>query len=104
MRVTTQRTVTETLEQPKSAAPERGRAWSWAALVGALVLWAAAFPTWGFSVALAPLTLLLSAVAWRRSPHDAIFRIGLGLNGLLVLGLLGEVVSVLIGESSIGWE
>jgi hypothetical protein len=96
--------VTETLEQPKAAAPEIGRGWSWAALAGALVLWAAAFPTWGFSVALAPLTLLLSVVAWRRCPHDAVFRIGLGLNGLLVLGLLEEVVSVLIGESSIGWE
>jgi hypothetical protein len=57
-------------------------------LAGALVLWAAAFPTWAFSVALAPLTLLLSVVAWRRSSHDAVFRIGLGLNGLLVLGLL----------------
>jgi hypothetical protein len=96
--------VTETLGQPESAVPDRGRGWSWAALAGALLLWAAAFPTWGFSVALAPLTLLLSAVAWRRSPHDAVFRIGLGLNGLLVLGLLGEVVSLLTGESSIGWE
>lgn len=78
--------------------------WSWAALAAALLLLAATLPTWGLSVVLAPLSLLLSAVAWRRSPRDAVFWIGLGLNGFLVLGLLGEVVSVLIGESSVGWE
>jgi hypothetical protein len=98
MRVTTHQMVAEPAEESK------GSGWSWAALAGALLLWAAAFPTWGLSVVLAPLTLLLSAVAWRRSSRDAVFWIGLGLNAFLVLGFLGEVVSVLIGESSVGWE
>jgi hypothetical protein len=38
----------------------------------------------------------LIAVAWRRSPHDALFWIGLALNGVLVLAFLGLVVSLLI--------
>lgn len=81
-----------------------GRSWSWAALGSALVVWAAGLPTWGLSVVLAPLTSILSIVAWRRSGHDGVFWAGLALNGLLLLGLLGEIVSILIGESSIGWE
>jgi hypothetical protein len=64
----------------------------------------AALPTWGLSVVLAPLTLCLSVLAWRRSRHDAVLWIGLALNGLLMLGLVGEIVSILIGESAIGWE
>lgn len=52
----------------------------------------------------APLTLLLSVAAWRRSRHDAVFWIGLALNLLLVLGLLGLIVSLLTGEASVGWE
>jgi hypothetical protein len=68
------------------------------------VVWLAALPTWGLSVVLAPLTLLLSVGAWRRSHHDSVFWIGLALNGLLMLGLLGLVVSLLTGEASVGWE
>jgi hypothetical protein len=78
------------------------RRWSWAALVAALVVWLAGLPTWGLSVVFAPLTLLLSMVAWRRSRHDVVFWIGLTLNLLLVLGLVGLVVSLLTGEASIG--
>jgi hypothetical protein len=58
----------------------------------------------GTAVVLAPVTVGLSVVAWRRSRCDAVFWIGLALNGLLILGLAGEIVSVLIGESSVGWE
>jgi len=90
------------LEQPIAMGNERR--WSWAALVGASVVWLAGLPTWGLSVVFAPLTLLLSVAAWRRSHHDAVFWIGLALNLLLVLGLLGLVVSLLTGEASIGWE
>jgi hypothetical protein len=78
--------------------------WSWSAFAAALVVWIAALPTFGLSVVLAPLTLLLSLVAWRRAPHDAVFWLGAVLNGLLALSLLGLIVAVLTGESSIGWE
>jgi hypothetical protein len=53
-------------------------------------------------VALAPLAVLPSVVAWRRCRHDAVLWIGLALNGLLLLGLASLIVSVLIGESSVG--
>jgi hypothetical protein len=78
--------------------------WSWAALVAAFAVWFAAFPTSGFSVVLAPLTLLVSLLAWRRARHDAVFWIGLGLNLLLALALVIEVAAVLTGEASVGWE
>ena len=81
-----------------------GRGWSWTALVAALVVWLAAIPTWGLSVVLAPVTAVLSVVAWWRSQHDAVFWIGVALNGLLMLGLLAELVSLLTGESSVDWE
>jgi hypothetical protein len=81
-----------------------GRGWAWAALVSAIVVWVAGLPTLGLSVVFAPLTLLLSLVAWRRSPHDVVFWIGLALNGLLMLVLVGEIVAVLTGEASIGWD
>jgi hypothetical protein len=81
-----------------------GRVWGWAALVAAIVVWIAGVPTLGLSLVVAPLTLLLSLVAWRRSPRDVVFWIGLALNGLLVLALVGEVVAVLTGEASIGWD
>jgi hypothetical protein len=68
------------------------------------VVWTAALPTWGLSVILAPLTLVLSIVAWRRAPHDAVFWIGASLNGLLIAAFFGEIVSVLTGEASIEWE
>jgi membrane protein implicated in regulation of membrane protease activity len=52
---------------------EEGRGWSWAAVVSAVVVWAAGLPTWGLSVVLAPLSSILSVVAWRRSRHDGVF-------------------------------
>jgi hypothetical protein len=78
--------------------------WSWVALGAALAVWLAAFPTFGISVVLAPLTIPLSLVAWRRAPHDAVFWIGVALNALLALGFLIEIVAVLTGEASVGWE
>jgi hypothetical protein len=81
-----------------------GRGWGWAALVAAIVVWIAGVPTLGLAVVFAPLTMLLSLVAWRRSPRDVVFWTGLALNGLLVLALVGEVVAVLTGEGSIGWD
>jgi hypothetical protein len=64
----------------------KGRRWSWAALIGALLLLAAATPTWGFSILLCPLTLALSAVAWFRAERDGLFWLGATINVLLVVG------------------
>ena len=93
----------EELRQPRTAAVS-GRGWSWAALVAALMIWAAGIPTFGLSVILSPLSFLLTGVAWYRSPHDAVFWIGFALNTLLAIGLLGIVVAVLTGEAGIGVE
>jgi hypothetical protein len=74
-----------------------GRPWSWAALIAAILVWALGVPTFGLSVLLAPVGALLIAVAWRRSPHDALLWIGLALNAVLVLALVGLVVSLMTG-------
>jgi hypothetical protein len=66
----------------------KGRRWSWAALIGALVLLAAATPTWGFSILLCPLTLALTGVAWFRSDRDGLFWLGATFNVLLVVGAI----------------
>jgi hypothetical protein len=66
----------------------KGRRWSWAALIGALLLLVAATPTWGFSILLCPLTLALSAVAWFRSDRDGFFWLGATFNVLLVVGAI----------------
>lgn len=87
-----------------TAAADGGRGWSWAALVGAVVLWLGAIPTFGLSVLLSPLSLLLTGVAWLRSAHDAVFWIGFGLNTVLTLGLLSFLVGLLIGDVGGGWE
>lgn len=63
----------------------KGRGWSWAALLGALVLLAATYPTWGLSIFLCPLPLALSAVAWFRSDRDGVFWLGVASNGLLLV-------------------
>jgi hypothetical protein len=76
----------------------KGRRWSWAALVGALLVWVGGLPTFGLSIFLSPLSILLSVVAWFRSPRDAVFWVGFALNALLLLGL----VSLFIGDW-FGW-
>jgi hypothetical protein len=93
------RNVTLTRQDTEQAANARG--WSWAALAAAFVVWMTTLPTWGLSVILSPITILLSGLAWRRSQHDAVFWIGLALNALLVLGFFGVVVSILTGEISV---
>jgi len=65
-------------------------------------VWASAVPTFGVSVVLSPLGALLTVVAWRRSPHDALFWIGAVLNGILILWLLVVVTSLATGEAAIG--
>ena len=79
----------------EDAAPRPGRPWSWAALIVAISLWTLGVPTFGLSVLLAPLGAVLVVVAWRRSPHDALFWIGFGLNAVMVLALVALVVGVL---------
>lgn len=83
---------------------EAGRGWSWAALGAAVGIWAAALPTWGVSVVLAPLGILLSIIASRRSRRDGLFWVGATLNGILAIELLAILVSLLIGDASIGFE
>ena len=77
------------------APPGGSRPWSWAALIAAISLWALGVPTFGLSVLLAPVGAVLVVVAWRRSPHDALFWIGFGLNAILVLALVAVVVGAL---------
>jgi hypothetical protein len=72
----------------------RGRGWSWAAFVAAVLIFAAFLPTWGFSLLLTPIAATLSIVAWFRSRRDGLFWTGVGLTGLLLLGFtkkLGEL-------------
>ncbi|HYZ76422.1 MAG TPA: hypothetical protein VE596_03515 [Gaiellaceae bacterium] len=78
-----------------------GRSWSWAALAAAIVLWASAVPAFGLSAVLSPVGALLTFVAWRRSPHDALFWVGVLLNAILVLTLLVLLVGLATGETAI---
>jgi hypothetical protein len=78
-----------------------GRSWSWAALAAAIVLWASAVPTFGLSAVLSPVGAMLVFVAWRRSPHDALFWVGVLLNAILVLTLLGLLVALATGDATI---
>ena len=70
----------------------------------ALLLCLLAVPSFGLIVFLAPLGMLLSAVAWRRAPHDGVFWIGLALNGLFLLGLVVVLAGVLTGDVGIGLD
>ena len=77
-------------------APTSGsRPWSWAALIAAISLWALGVATFGLSVLLAPVGAALVLIAWRRSPHDALFWIGFALNAILVLAFAALVVGAL---------
>jgi hypothetical protein len=50
---------------------------------------------------LSPVGATLTLVAWRRSPHDALFWAGVLLNAILVLTLLGLLVALATGETTI---
>jgi hypothetical protein len=78
-----------------------GRSWSWAALAAAIVIWALAVPTFGLAVVVSPIGALLAVVAWRRSPHDALFWIGVVLNAMLALALLVLVLALATGDTTI---
>jgi hypothetical protein len=82
--------------------PLRGRAWSWAALVFGLVLWAATLPTFGLSVFLCPISVALTGVAWYRDRRDLVFWIALAVNAQLALVLLGYAIGLLTGDVAIG--
>jgi hypothetical protein len=94
------------LEVRHSTVPARSerRRWSFAALVWAVAMDALSLPTFGLAVFLAPLGAALTAVAWRRAPHDGIFWVGATLNGLAVLGLLAILVGLLTGEVGVGLD
>jgi 4-amino-4-deoxy-L-arabinose transferase-like glycosyltransferase len=91
-------------EGATGSSPGEERSWSWAALGFAVGIWALSLPTFGLVVFLAPVGLLLSAVAWRRGPHDALFWSGFALNAMSGLSLLGFLIGVLTGDVGIGRE
>jgi hypothetical protein len=67
----------------------KGGGWSWAAVLGVVLLLAAMYGTWGLSIFLWPVTLGLSAVAWFRSDRDGLFWLGVASNALLALFTIG---------------
>jgi hypothetical protein len=87
-----------------AVAGTRRRRSSWAALLFAVAVWSLSIPTFGMSVLLAPIGLLLSAAAWRRASHDALFWVGLSLNAILVLSLVAMLIGLLTGDVAIGFE
>lgn len=91
-------------EMRVSTSPRERRQWSWAALLFAVVIGSLTIPTFGMTVFVAPIGVLLSAVAWRRAPQDALFWVGLALNMLWFLSLLGILLGLLTGDVSIGFE
>jgi hypothetical protein len=88
-----------------TATPSRlGRRWSWAALAWALAMSSLTLPTFGLGVVLAPVGAGLTAVAWRRAPHDGVFWVGATLNALALLGLLALLVGLVTGDVGIGLD
>jgi hypothetical protein len=83
---------------------ERGRGWTWPALVVGVLIFAATVPTWGFSIAFAPIGALLTLVAMRWSRRDGLFWVAFGFNAVNTLMLLSYVVAWLTGYLGIGWE
>jgi hypothetical protein len=85
-----------------------GRRWSWAALVWGATIQALNFITlglaFGFTAFLAPGGAVLTAVAWRRAPHDNVLWVAVTLNVLALLGLIGLLVGLLTGDVGIGLE
>jgi hypothetical protein len=97
--------VTEQSARGVTTIPARARRnWSWAALAWAIVIEVMSFPTAGMAVFLAPVGMILSALAWRRTAHDGVFWIGFTLNALALLGLLGVLIGLLTGDVGIGFE
>jgi hypothetical protein len=77
-----------------------------AALIAALLVWAAFLQTWGFSLLLAPISAALSVVAWFRSRRDGLFWTGVAMNGFSLLGFPAkptelEIVSQLLSARGI---
>jgi len=86
------------------ASPSASRKWSWAALVWAVLFGAVSVPTFGLGVVLAPVGVAISAMAWRRAPHDGVFWVGATVNGLAALGLLTVLFGLLTGDVGIGLD
>jgi hypothetical protein len=96
-------TATKAHPQQPARANASGRIWSWAALIVGATIWVLALPTWGMSVFLAPVGLVLTALA-ARSRRDAIFWVGVGFNAVNTIGFVGFFVALLTGEAGIGFE
>lgn len=71
---------------------QRGRFWSWLALVVGVLIWASAGITFGGSLLLMPAGALLTLVAMRWSRRDTVLWIALGVNAIDVLIVIAFVV------------
>jgi hypothetical protein len=83
---------------------ERSRGWTWSALVVGVLICLAAVPTWGLSIALAPIGAVLTLAAMRWSRHDGLFWVAFAFNGINVLMLLSYVAAWLNGDLGVGLE
>jgi hypothetical protein len=100
MRVTTHQMLTE----PAAESTVRSRRWSLTALVVGVLLWIATLPTFGMSIFLAPIPLVLTGIAWMRAPHDDVFWAALAVTGSLVLSIVFLVIGVFTGDVGVGLE
>jgi hypothetical protein len=64
---------------------QRGRFWSWLALVVGVLIWASAGITFGGSLLLTPAGVVLTLVAMRWSRRATVFLIAFGVNAIDVL-------------------
>jgi hypothetical protein len=83
---------------------ERGRFWTWPALVVGALLFLASVPTWGLSVVLMPVGALLMLPALRWSRRDGLFLVAFAVNAVNALLVLSYAVAWLTGDLGIGLE
>ena len=93
-----------TINTSNEVASPASRKWSWAAAVWAVLFGALSIPSFGVAVVLAPVGVALSAVAWRRAPHDGVFWVGATLNALAALGLVAVLIGLATGDVGIGLD
>lgn len=74
------------------------------ALVVGVLLWIGTLPTFGMSIFLAPIPLVLIAIAWVRAPHDDVFWAAFAVTGLLVLSIVFLVIGVFTGDVGVGLD
>jgi hypothetical protein len=76
---------------------QRGRFWSWVALVVGVGIWITGGITFGGSFVLTPAGVLLTLVAMRWSRRDTVFWIAFGVNAIDVLIVVAFFVPGALG-------